>query len=455
MKYPIEIENKLIEIEKIINCWSIKKDLNEVVTWMLQFDNEDFDIAFRIIKNLNIIGPEELNSALSIAYSKLNRQAKNKGISLSLKNTMYASIGGGAKSGAMIAYNFRLINELASANFLDAENIRYLEEGKVENLVLVDDFIGTGDQASQELKEIAERVFALGVKNIFVLTAIGFKSGIKKVQETELADVFSALEFDEKDTVKSLDSIFYEGLTFATRKSYFEKLSKYRGLGYGGIGALLAFYYNTPNATINCICGDSNGWIPLIPRVSNINGIDKLYPKLEQAATAKHPQALQNTLNIYVEGKSVELFIELIGNEHNKLGYEKFEVISVGPFYSEKLIASLKQLSTHYIFITEKEDENSPHFRRISEVIDHENLIIMDEMINFFDLPKIIESKEFVLPSDEQDIDSIKRFLEIRLFRRVSPSTRQDNINRLYKDFRDESKILSLISEIKQKSKKL
>jgi hypothetical protein len=108
-----------------------------------------------LIKNLNIIGPEELNSALSIAYSKLNRQAKNKGISLSLKNTMYASIGGGAKSGAMIAYNFRLINELASANFLDAENIRYLEEGKVENLVLVDDFIGTGDQASQELKEIA------------------------------------------------------------------------------------------------------------------------------------------------------------------------------------------------------------------------------------------------------------------------------------------------------------
>ena len=160
---------------------------------------------------------------------------------------MFASIGGASKSGAMISYNFRLINELASANFLDDESIKYIENGKIENLVLVDDIIGTGEQSSKELKDIAERVLPLGVKNIFILTAIGFKTGIKRVEEIQLADVFSALEYDNDDTVLSLDSTFYDGLSYAERKEYFEKFSKYKGLGYKGAGALIAFYYNTPN----------------------------------------------------------------------------------------------------------------------------------------------------------------------------------------------------------------
>ena len=151
MKYPIDIEIRLKEIEEVISKWPKKKRLEDVITWMLQFDNEDFDLAFRIIKNLNVIGPEELNSALAISYSKLMRRAKAKKINISLKNTMFAAIGGASKSGAMIAYNFRLINELASANFLDEETIKFIEEGEVENLVLVDDIIATGDQSAKEL----------------------------------------------------------------------------------------------------------------------------------------------------------------------------------------------------------------------------------------------------------------------------------------------------------------
>ncbi len=71
LKYPIEIEKRLADIEAVISSWPTKKNIEDVVTWMLQFDNEDFDLAFRIIKNLNVIGPDELNSALAISYSKL------------------------------------------------------------------------------------------------------------------------------------------------------------------------------------------------------------------------------------------------------------------------------------------------------------------------------------------------------------------------------------------------
>ena len=71
--------------------------------------------------------PPRENSALAISYSKLMRRAKSKKINISLKNTMFAAIGGASKSGAMIAYNFRLINELAAANFLDEETIKFID----------------------------------------------------------------------------------------------------------------------------------------------------------------------------------------------------------------------------------------------------------------------------------------------------------------------------------------
>lgn len=453
MKYPIEIELKIKEIESLIESWPIKKNIGEVVNWMLQFDNEDFDLAFRILKNLNVIGAEQLNSALAISYSKLNRQAKSKGINLSLKNTMYASIGGASKSGAMISYNFRLINELASANFLDEESIKYIEEGKIENLVLIDDIIATGDQSSKELTEIAERVIPLGVKNIFVLTAIGFKSGIKKIQSTQLADVFSALEYDEQDTVNSLDSNFYAGLSYSKRKLYFEKFAKYRGLGYGGLGALITFYYNTPNCTLNSIWTESHGWFPLFPRISNVSGIDKHYPELDDAVQkSKVKEGSENNLAIFVEGKLEELFFELVGRKHSNFGYEKLDVISIGPFFSEKLINSLHNISNNYILITEREAEHTAHSRRVKEVVPEDSLLIIDELINFFDANKIVEENLFNL--NIEDEENLSTYLDIKLFRKVPSSVRQANLELLVANYLDEIKVKQLIDSIKNKLKK-
>lgn len=459
MKYPIEIEKQIIEIASIVNSWPVKKEVSEVMNWVLQFDNEDFEIAFRIIKNINVLGPEELNSALAISYSKLMRQAKNKNINLSLKNTMYAAIGGASKSGAMIAYNFRLINELASANFLDDDSIKYIEQGKIENLVLIDDIIGSGDQSAKELQELAERVIPLGVKNIFVLTAVGFKSGIKKVIDTELADVFSALEYDEQDCVISLDSKFYDGLPYSQRKQMQEKLAKYKGLGYNGIGALIAFYYNTPNCTINSIWANSYGWIPLFPRISNVTGIDKHYPGLENAVV-NPPEPNEssklpiNSLTIFVEGKTEEIFLEKLGTKFENFGYEKLDVISIGPFYSEKLIASLQNLASNYILITEAEDPNTAHMRRVKDIVKENKLILMDDILTYFDIQRILEDFLGKLPIEDNHPTSeaeTRLYLDIKLFKRPSSSIRQGNIEQLVDNFLLIDRAKQLIDKIKEK----
>lgn len=112
----------------------------------------------------------------------------------------------------MIAYNFRLINGLNSAYFLSKDTVNFIKEGKIDNLVLIDDIIASGEQSSSQVKEIAEKAFGLGISNIFVITAIGFKDGINKLSETEMVEVFSAIEYDLSDTVRSMDSEYYSGL---------------------------------------------------------------------------------------------------------------------------------------------------------------------------------------------------------------------------------------------------
>lgn len=462
MKYPVEIEKRLAEISKVVDSWPKSKSLEDVVTWMLQFDNEDFDFAFRIIKNLNVIGPEELNSALAISYSKLMRRARSKNINISLKNTMFAAIGGASKSGAMIAYNFRLINELASANFLDDDSIKYIEEGKIENLVLVDDIIATGDQSAKELQEIHELVIPLGVKNIFVLTAVGMKSGLKKVKDTELAEVFSALEYDDHDTLNSLDSKFYEGLSYKERKDTFDKIGKYNGLGYKGVGALITFYYNTPNCTVQSVWNNRHGWLPLFERVSGVTGIDKHYPSLERATPKPTPDIEKddNSLTLFVEGKQDEMFFESLADKYKNFGFEKVDCIPVGLMFSEKLIGSLHKLAKRHLLVVESDERMHARYDKVRSIAGDNKVIEMEDLISYIDCRSVVLSEEFSsyfekemftvdLLGDQPDID--KRLLTMKLFRRCSSETRERNIKILVDKFLLEDKVNMLIESIKLK----
>ncbi|MGL5373116.1 MAG: phosphoribosyltransferase [Aeromonas veronii] len=458
MKYPIEIENKLSDIENVISSWPTKKSLEDVVTWMLQFDNEDFDLAFRIIKNLNVIGPDELNAALAISYSKLMRRARAKKINISLKNTIFAAIGGASKSGAMIAYNFRLINELASANFLDDESVKYIESGMIENLVLVDDIIATGEQSAKELKEIAEIMIPLGVKNIFVLTAVGMVNGIKKVQETQLAEVFSALEYDEKDTITSYDSNFYDGLSFQDRKNVYEKMSNYGGLGYGGIGALITFYYNTPNCTLQSIWGDRFGWIPLFNRVSGITGIDKHFTKLENAKPQGNPPpTTPSSLTIFVEGKTDELFFDLLAEKHDNFGFKNIDTISIGPMYSDKLLNSLNKLSENFVIALDKDDRRASRVESVRKIVGEERYIEIEDIINYADIDSIQSSEEFSTYLDREpyefDESISNKHIEMKLIKKAPLSIKERNLDIIVRKYLNEEKVNALIEKIKSKAK--
>lgn len=376
MKYPSSIHGRLTEIEHIVSTWPINIEIDHVIKWILQFDPSDYHIALRIINNLNVIGYDDLNSALQVAYSRLLRMAKDKNTVIKGENTVFAGIGDAGKSGSMISYHFRLINDISEENFLDDDSFHHIEKERVENIVLLDDIISTGRQATQEINILTEKVTPFKVRNIFLLTVCGMNEGITKITDETKALTFSAFQYGNEDTINSLDSRFYEGVLHDNRKEMRERIEYYgkisingeNGMGFGGVGGLIVFPYNTPNTTLPIIWSDKNGWIPLFKRVKRVNGISSFYRKMDAAIEKKvgleqsqsDQKSASKNLNLYVEGKIDEEFFSMLNEEFGlsrRLNLDKINVIALGgAMLSENLIKILSDLGEKSLFIFENDD---------------------------------------------------------------------------------------------------
>ncbi|WP_439067969.1 phosphoribosyltransferase-like protein [Serratia ureilytica] len=468
MKYPISLSKRIDEVKSIVESWPVEKDIKHVLNWLMQFDNDDIDLAIRVIKNLNVIGFEDLNTALIIAYSKLERMSIDKGTRITNKNTLFAGIGDGAKSGAMIGYNFRIINELPEGNFMGEDSLDYLEKGLIDNIVLIDDIVGTGRQATEEIRELTQKVTPLGVKNIFLLTAIGMRDGINEISMNTKAHVFSAYEYTELDTVTCLDSPFYDGIPHEERADARSRLEYYGGitnrspLGYGGIGALISFYYNTPNISLPMIWGSKNSWLPLFKRAVKINGINSYYKQIESSINKKKKDGTvltskENQLTILVEGSFDEMFFDyIISLIKDQLPFEKISVIALGGFSSKKLIDNIVKLNSHCLFIVEDDDQSPRGFmeRFLSNIGDNP-YVLVKPFTYYLDLDSMIQSDKWsrVFPKsenvDEQNNVNKIKAIELRIKMRIHRN--EARFKELLENHLDESKFKLLSHDLLSK----
>ncbi|MES5100051.1 hypothetical protein ABUK73_17635 [Agrobacterium sp. BA1120] len=377
MKYPKAIEDQLAEVTKIIGNWPADADVTAeaVINWILQFDEPDFDLALRVIRNLNVIGQKDIDRGLRVAFSKLSRKAIEKGARITSRNTLFAAMGDVGKSGAMISYHFRMNAEVSEENFLSPDTIDYIRQGKIENIVLIDDIIGTGHQATKEINSVATELIPLGVKNIFVLTVCGMREAIVEIEENTKAFTFSAFEYSAIDTASSLDSSFYADVPHDSRSTLLERLTSYGKvcyprwpLGYGKIAGLIVFPYNTPNTTLPVLWSDNNEWIPLFRRVKRLNGIASYEKQFKKATDQKAndqktkqneftPPELDYTLTLFVEGKRDEQFFDFFVSRVDlakAVGVPQIEVVSLGSnVLSTRLVKNLVDTNKHAVFVVD------------------------------------------------------------------------------------------------------
>jgi len=472
MKYPKAIEDQLSVVSAIVSKWPQDVDVtpDRVIEWILQFDEQDFDLAMRVIKNLNVIGQKDIDRGLRVAFSKLSRKAIQKGAKISSRNTLFAAMGDVGKSGAMISYHFRMNTEVSEENFLGPDTLPYITEGKIENIVLIDDIIGTGKQAEKEINSVATDLLPLGVKNIFVLSVCGMRDAIDKIEEQTKAFTFSAFEYSSLDTISSMDSAFYSDVPYDARERLMNRVGEYgkiaypRGpLGFGGVGGLLVFPYNTPNTSLPILWSDTNEWIPLFRRVRRINGIASYEKQFKRAADQRAKQAegaetdrAALPLTLFVEGKRDEIFFDHLIKQTElakKVGVEEITVVGLGTkLISESLVKKVAATNIKAIFIL---DDDHPNAKKT-----HDRIAALASIIvlrpNFLQLLDLNNVQRIVLPrmgvTEEfsGDVMNWGRRLENLLFRNpagegwepivkvlVDSCLNRDEFERFVRDLRD------------------
>lgn len=316
---------------KAIDSWVLKNEnftsQLRVRNWLEQFDFEEWDLAIKALSKVeyysidsmmlsfnnglqNIIRERELfeekisekikampedtlaNKKLKKHYQKQRNTGQN--------DVQILAIGKPGKSGSNMLYyiyhspdfeksNFKILNHVKDININNENNFLHL--------VLVDDFLGSGNSTrlfinNKVFPELSEK----GIKKvrIYILCVTYMKDAKKHILKfseirnisffgTKRVAAFSNIHspFGYRQSMLPVREFCYKyGIKIYTHSSYVSgiKTSTQYPLGYKNSQSLIVFEHTVPNNTLPIFWSTQNNWIPLFPRVisARLNELSKL-----------------------------------------------------------------------------------------------------------------------------------------------------------------------------------
>jgi len=215
-------------------------------------------------------------------YSGAPKDINNKFIDFIKNKCIFIGFGEIYKSGPHMNYPFQQsVSDLIKKEDLFFKEYSYFLSTKIhlknkKIIFLLDDFIGTGNQAVKEWKE--RIIISDNYKNNphirYLYTAItGFSSGVKNIEtNTDMKVIMGTQSMDDSFRCFSKTSLIYEN---SKERKKAEKIMEKAGrilykypLGYENDQAAVAFDHNTPNNSLPVIWKkmDDGSWVPLFER---------------------------------------------------------------------------------------------------------------------------------------------------------------------------------------------
>ena len=221
--------------------------------------------------------------------------AVHQGFVDEMQRTRFLGLGKPAESGTHLLYDFRLVNgipvdacvslpDLFTGPFDDPASEWALPG--VSRVIFIDDFCGTGDQATDMSKAYVPWMrraakHSGGDVSTWYLTLLATSDGLEKLRANALFDhVWSVSELDDTYRVFASDSQYYvnaphdlpQGEAESIARYYGELLSPGQPLGYKNSQLLVGFQHNIPNNTLPIMSRAQVNptWHPIFPRIEKI-----------------------------------------------------------------------------------------------------------------------------------------------------------------------------------------
>ncbi len=184
-----------------------------------------------------------------------------------------------AKSGFTYCRLFASENRISAGSVQPLDTLsRRRGNIRIQRLVLIDDFSGTGNTLVDGLKkklELLRRVNAKGTR-IILITMVGFAEARDRVVEfIDQSDLDAHVYFcdelgPEQRAFSESSAIFSDPAERENARQVTEangvRLEKRHPLGYEDSQATVVFYQSCPNNTLPILWSRNNGWFPLFPR---------------------------------------------------------------------------------------------------------------------------------------------------------------------------------------------
>lgn len=269
--------------------------------WLAQFETEDAKLAAHLADSFLVVGRDEFAGSI---FDEFDRVYNSQGLeapplALYAERPLKKVFGnvpayfprsrGGRASGPGVqpviadARNQEVGSEAIIANLITSytrskpsaalshPGPSKLREAKVRTIVIVTDFIGSGDRILRNLESFAlvktlQSWRSYGLIKFVVIAYSGTKSGIRAVKGHRLRPLTYLIS--GCPTIKSEFRGKERNAIMALCAKYPPKHT--RGLGWGGTGAMIAFAHGVPNNVPALFHSSKNGWQPLFVKRSTI-----------------------------------------------------------------------------------------------------------------------------------------------------------------------------------------
>ena len=235
--------------------------------WLKQF-TPDEDLAARLLDCVDFITYDQITSAFKCVLKGLNgwhrQKSKREG-----KWRFVAFSSHSGESGDAMLHQFRVANGMATHHFDSlfisrSDLLREPLEAE-DTVVFVDDFSGTGDQATKAWTEMFQELLP-GEPKCYLVLVMASATAVKKIcGETGMVAV-PHITLGARDYLFSTRCTQFDEAEKAKIFGYCERADKKKPKGYGECGFVVVFSHRCPNNTVPIFHAEHSKWHGLFRR---------------------------------------------------------------------------------------------------------------------------------------------------------------------------------------------
>lgn len=235
-------------------------------TWINQIPEEYRKTVLVLIENLLYYSHQETNKGLKELHSKLLEEYR-----ISEEDTIYAfikSVDGYTNSSNDYWTEYKCINGLNK--YICVENTDAITDEsweKINNIIFIDDFSGTGKSFITEIEKNPDRY---AYKNVFLITINMMTNAAEQIRDfcsrKQINIVLLTISQQQKAFERGLFEDDYNAYLLIEQMSKDFSIPPKEIMGFCNSQALIVFYNNTPNNTLGFIRYDTAKYQSIFPR---------------------------------------------------------------------------------------------------------------------------------------------------------------------------------------------